>query len=74
MEVHRQIGLRNIDVLVVKNKEAANKASTSKPKSIPPPKDASTNVAEPKGKGEKEANPKSSYQGQTSFSLEDEIA
>ena len=66
--------MRNIYVPVVKNKEATNKASTSKPKSIPPPKDTSKNVTDPKGKEKKEDNPRSSDQGKTSFSLEAKIA
>ena len=74
MEAQRQIVLGNIDVHVVKNKEAINKSSTSRPKSIPFPKDPSMSVAEPKGKEKKDDNMKSSDQGQTYFSLEPEIA
>ena len=74
MEVQIQIGLRNRDVPIVKKKKATNKDSTSKPNTIPPLKDASTNVSEPKGKEKKEDNPRSSYQGKTYFSLDAEIA
>ena len=74
MDIQRHIGLRSIDVPVIRNKEAANKASTSKPKSSPPPKDTSKNITDPKGKEKKEDNQKGSNQGQTFFSLEDEIS
>ena len=74
MDLQRQIGLRNIDVPVMRNKDATNKASTSKPNNDLPPKDTSKNVIEPKGKERKEDNPRISDQGQTSFSLEAEIA
>ena len=74
MDLQRQIDLRNIAVPVVRNKEETNKASTSKPKSSPPPKETSKNVTEPKGKERKEDNPISFDRGQTSFSLEAEIA
>ena len=47
-----------------------NKASTRKTKSIPPPKDSSTNVAEPKGKERKEDNKRILDQGKSSFNLE----
>ena len=60
MEAEIHIGLRNRDVTVVKNKEATNKAFTTKPKSIPPPKDTSPNVAEPKGKEKREDQPRGS--------------
>ena len=60
MKVQKQIGLRNRDVRIVKNKDTANKASTRKPKRIQPPKDASTNVADSKGKEKKEDNPRGS--------------
>ena len=56
MEVQRQISLRNRDLPAVKNKEKTSKASTRKTKSIPPPKESSTNVAEPKGNDRKEDN------------------
>ena len=50
MGAQRQIGLRRKDVPVTRNKEVANKAYTGKPKRIPPRKDTSMNVVEPKGK------------------------
>ena len=49
----RSFLLENRDIPVVKNKEAGNKASTSKPKSTPPPKDTYKNVTKPKGKEKK---------------------
>ena len=69
----RQIGLRNRDVPIVKNKEAEKKSFTGKPKRIPPPKDASMDVINPEGKEKKNDNPRRSDQGYTYFSLEDEI-
>ena len=53
MDIYTHIGLRNRDVLVIINKEATNKASTSKPKNDLPPKETSKNVIEPKGKERK---------------------
>ena len=53
MDLQRKIVLRNIDVPVMRNKDATNKASTSKPKSSPPLKDTSKNVKNPKGKDKK---------------------
>ena len=50
MGAQRQIVLRSRDVPVTRNKEVANKSYTSKPKIIPPPKDTSMNVVDPKGK------------------------
>ena len=60
MDLQRQIGLRNKDVHVMRNKDAGNKASTSKPKNDTPPKDGSKNVTKPEGKKRKEDNPRSS--------------
>ena len=50
LNVQRQIGLRNRDVPTMRNKDARNKASTSKYKNDSPPKDSSKNVTDPKGK------------------------
>ena len=44
MDLQSQIGLRNRDVPVMSNKDAVNKASTSKPKNDTPPKYISKNV------------------------------
>ena len=74
MKVQRQIGLRNKDVPVMRNKDVTKKASTSKPKNDLPPKETSNNVIEPKGKERKEDNPRNPDQGQTSFSLQVKIA
>ena len=53
MDLQRNIGLRNIDVPIMRNKDAGNKASTSKPKIDTPHKDSSKNVTEHKGKERK---------------------
>ena len=73
MDLQRKIGPRNIYVPIMMNKDKTKKASTSKPKYDLPPKDMSMNVTEPKGKENKEDNPRNSDQGQTSFNLEAEI-
>ena len=53
MDLQRQIGLRNSDVPVTRNKDVGNKSSTSKPKNDTPPKDSSKNVTKPKEKERK---------------------
>ena len=58
----------------MKNKETGNKALSNKPKNDTPPRDNSKNVFDPKGKEQIKYNPKISDHGQTSFSLEAEIA
>ena len=73
MDLQRQNGLRNKYFPVTRNKDARNKASTSKPKNDTPPKDSSKNVTDPKRKERKEDNPRSYDQGQISFILEAEI-
>ena len=50
LDTQRQISLRNGYFPVMKIREAGNKASTSKPKIDPPPRDNLKNVPEPKGK------------------------
>ena len=74
LDLQRQIGLRRRYVPIMRNKDARNKASTSKPKNDTSPKDGSKNVTYPKGKERKEDNTRSSKQGQTSFILEAKIA
>ena len=44
----------------MKNRKEEIKASTTKPKTDPPPKDNLKNVSEPKGKEQREGNPKKS--------------
>ena len=66
--------MRNRDVPITRNKYAGNKASSSRSKTDTPPKDSSKIVTEHKWKERKEDNPRISDQGQTSFSLEVEIA
>ena len=73
MDLQRQIGLRSRDVPVMRNKDAGNKSSASKPKNYAPPKYSSKNVIEHKGKDKKEDKQRILDQGQTSFSLEAEI-
>ena len=50
MDLQRQIDVRNRDVPFMRNRDARNKASTSKPNKDTPPKDSSKNVTDPKGK------------------------
>ena len=49
LDAQTQISLRNKDVPVIRNKDAGNKASASKPKGDTPSKEGSKNVSEPKG-------------------------
>ena len=57
----------------MKSREAGNKASTSKPKIDPPPRDNLKNVPDPKGKERREANSWKYDQGEDSFNMEAEI-
>ena len=59
LDAQTQISPRNRDVLVVRNKDVGNKASTSNPKGDTPSKEGSKNVPEPKGKETREDNTRS---------------
>ena len=48
--------MKNIDIPVVRNKYAGNKASTSNPKGYITSKEGSKNVPDPKGKERREDN------------------
>ena len=58
----------------MRNKDAGNKASTSKPKNETPSKEGSKNLPDPKGKERREDNPRIADQGKTFFILKAEIA